>query len=179
MSGHSKWKQIKEKKGKEDARKSREFGKFARMVAAEVRAARGNADSPVVRAVIERARAAGMPKENIERAVLRGAGVGGDSFEAMTYEMYGPGGVAVLIGAFTDSRNRTNQELKHLVSEMGYALAAPGSAVWAFSKDAEGNWKPNANATTPVSDEDAEKLSALVEKLEERDDVEAVTTNAE
>ena len=177
MSGHNKWKQIKEKKGTTDKKKSREFSKYAQMIAVESRAAGGNVNSPGLRAMIERARAIDMPKENIERAVARGAGVGGAELESITYEMYGPGGVAVLIDAFTDSRNRTNQELKHLVGGMGYALAAPGSASWAFSKTPEGEWK--ANTTVPVSDEDAEKLSALVEKLEERDDVEDVTTNAE
>jgi YebC/PmpR family DNA-binding regulatory protein len=177
MSGHSKWKQIKEKKGAADKKKSREFSKYAQMIAVESRAAAGNVASPGLRAVIERARAIDMPKENIERAVARGAGVGGTELESITYEMYGPGGVAILVDAFTNSRNRTNQELKHLVAGMGYALAAPGSASWAFAKDAEGNWK--ANTTVPVSDEDAERLVLLVEKLEERDDVENVSTNAE
>lgn len=177
MSGHSKWKQIKEKKGVADKKKSREFSKYAQMIAVESRAAGGNVNSPGLRAIMERARAIDMPKENIERAVARGAGVGGVELESITYEMYGPGGVAVLIDAFTDSRNRTNQELKHLVSGMGYALAAPGSASWAFSKTPEGEWK--ANTTVPVSDEDAEKLGMLVEKLEERDDIENVSTNAD
>jgi len=153
MSGHNKWKQIKEKKGTTDKKKSREFSKYAQMIAVESRAAGGNVNSPGLRAMIERARAIDMPKENIERAVARGAGVGGAELESITYEMYGPGGVAVLIDAFTDSRNRTNQELKHLVGGMGYALAAPGSASWAFSKTPEGEWK--ANTTVPVSDEDA------------------------
>jgi YebC/PmpR family DNA-binding regulatory protein len=177
MSGHSKWKQIKEKKGVADKKRSREFSKYARTIAVESRAARGDTNSPGLRAVIERARAIDMPKENIERAVARGAGIGGTELESITYEMYGPGGIAILIDAFTDSRNRTNQELKHLVGELGYSLAAPGSASWAFSKDAEGNWK--ASTLVPVSDEDAEKLATLVEKLEERDDVENVSTNAE
>ncbi len=177
MSGHSKWKQIKERKGTADNKKSREFSKYARLIAIESRTAGGNIHSPNLRAAIERARAIDMPKENIERAVARGAGVGSAALEQITYEMYGPGGVAILIDAFTDSRNRTNQELKHFLGEMGYALASPGSASWAFSKDAEGSWK--ANATVSVSDEDAEKLATLVEKLEERDDVEHVATNAE
>ncbi len=177
MSGHSKWKQIKERKDAVDKKKSREFSKYARLIAIESRSVGGNSDSPNLRAVIERARAIDMPKENIERAVARGVGAGGATLEQITYEMYGPGGVAILIDAFTDSRNRTNQELKHLLDEMGYALAAPGSASWAFSKDADGNRK--ANTSVPVSDEDLEKLAVLVEKLEERDDVEHVATNAE
>jgi len=177
MSGHSKWKQIKEKKGKEDARKSREFGKYAQLIAVESRAAAGDVNSPNLRAVIERARAIDMPKENIERAVARGAGAGGTTLESITYETYGPGGVAVLIDTVTDSRNRTNQELKHLLGTLGCAPAAPGSASWAFSKEAGGSWTPKT--TVPVADEDAERLGALVEKLEEHGDVVTVTTNAE
>lgn len=176
MAGHSKWKQIKEKKGKEDAKRSREFSKFARMIAVESRGAGGNINSPNLRAVIERARAANMPKENIERAIAKGAGVGGAALEQVTYECYGPGGVAILIDAFTDSRNRTSQELKHLLDELGYALAAPGAASWAFSKNAEGGWAPTT--TVPVEDADAEKLAELVEKIEAHGDVESVTTNA-
>jgi YebC/PmpR family DNA-binding regulatory protein len=177
MAGHSKWKQIKEKKGKEDKKRSKEFSKFARLISVESRLSNGAVNSPNLRTIIERAKAAGLPKENIERAVARGAGVGGDALEQITYETYGPGGVAVLIDTFTDSKNRTSQELKHLLSEMGYALATPGSASWAFSKDAEGTWQPTT--TVPLSDEDAEKLDALVEALEARDDVENVATNAE
>lgn len=177
MAGHSKWKQIKEKKGKEDAKRSKEFSKYARLIAVESRLAGGDAHSPTLKAVVERAKAAGLPKENIERAIAKGAGVGGETLEQITYETYGPAGVAVLIDTFTDSRNRTSQELKHLLSQMGYALAAPGSASWAFSKDEAGAWK--ATTAVPISDEDAEKLGALVEALEARDDVEDVATNAE
>jgi YebC/PmpR family DNA-binding regulatory protein len=177
MAGHSKWKQIKEKKGKEDAKRSKEFSKYARLVSVESRLANGDLTNANLKAIIERAKAAGLPKENIERAVARGAGAGGETLEQITYETYGPGGVAVLIDSFTDSRNRTSQELKHLLDTLGYALAAPGSASWAFTKDADGGWKPAT--TVPVSDADAEKLAALVEALESRDDVENVATNAE
>ena len=176
MSGHSKWAQIKRQKGAVDAKKSKEFSKFARLIAIESRAAGGKADAPNVRAVVERARAINMPKENIERAIAKGGGAGGEALEQITYEMYGPGGTAILIETFTDSRNRTNQELKHLVSEMGLALATPGAAAWAFSKDAEGGM--SAQATIPLSEEDEGKLAELVEKLETRDDVENVYTNA-
>ncbi|MBY0539585.1 YebC/PmpR family DNA-binding transcriptional regulator [Patescibacteria group bacterium] len=177
MAGHSKWKQIKEKKGKEDKKRSKEFSKFARLISVESRLANGDVNSPNLRTVIERARTINMPKENIARAVERGTGAGGATLEQITYETYGPGGVAVLIDTFTDSKNRTSQELKHLLSEMGYALATPGSASWAFSKDTEGAWQ--ATTTIPLSDEDAEKLDVLVEALEARDDVENVSTNAE
>jgi YebC/PmpR family DNA-binding regulatory protein len=177
MAGHSKWKQIKEKKGKEDKKRSKEFSKFARLISVESRLTSGDTNSSSLRTIIERAKAAGLPKENIERAVLRGTGASGETLEQITYETYGPGGVAIVIDTFTDSKNRTSQELKHLLSEMGYALATPGSAAWAFSKDPEGTWQPLT--TVPISDEDTEKLAALVEALEARDDVEHVATNAE
>lgn len=177
MAGHSKWKQIKEKKGKEDKRRSKEFSKFARLISVESRLTGGNVNSPSLRAIIDRARAIDMPKENIERAVLRGTGAGGATLEQITYETYGPGGVAILIDTFTDSKNRTSQELKHLLSELGYSLATPGSAAWAFTKDGEGAWQ--ATSGVSLSDADAEKLGVLVEALEGRDDVETVSTNAE
>jgi YebC/PmpR family DNA-binding regulatory protein len=177
MAGHSKWKQIKEKKGKEDKKRSKEFSKFARLISVESRLSAGDVNSPNLRAVIDRARAINMPKENIERAVLRGTGAGGATLEQITYETYGPGGVAVLIDTFTDSKNRTSQELKHLLLELGYSLATPGSAAWAFTKDTDGVWR--AISTVPISDADAEKLHVLVDALENRDDVENVSTNAE
>ena len=176
MSGHSKWKQIKEKKGKSDAKRSKEFSRLARLITVESRTAKGSVNSPNLRAVIERARAADMPKENIERAVAKGVGAGADSLEHITYETYGPGGVAILIDVFTDSKNRTHQELRFLLSEAGYQMASQGSASWAFTKTPEGLWK--ASTTIPVSDDDAEKLSTLIEKIEAYQDVEDVFTNA-
>ncbi|HEY4474003.1 MAG TPA: YebC/PmpR family DNA-binding transcriptional regulator [Candidatus Paceibacterota bacterium] len=177
MSGHSKWKQIKEKKGTADKKRSKEFSKLSRLITVESRVAKGDVSSSNLRAMIERARSADMPKENIERAIARGIGAGGDTLEQVTYETYGPGGVAILIDAFTDNRNRTNQELKFLLSEMGYAVASPGSASWAFTKSPEGEW--HATTTVPVLGEDAGKLAVLIEKLESHEDVEHVTTNAD
>ncbi len=177
MSGHSKWKQIKEKKGKTDAKRSKVFSKYSRLITVESRAAKGDASNPNVRAAIERARAADMPKENIDRAVAKGIGAGAETLEQVTYETYGPGGVAILIDTFTDNRNRTNQELKFLVSEAGYQMATPGSASWAFTKSHEGEW--HALTTIPLSDDDAQKLGAFLEKIEAHQDVENVTTNAE
>ncbi len=139
MSGHSKWAQIKRQKATTDAKKSAVFGKFARLIAVESRAAKGDVNSPSLRATIERARAINMPKDNIDRAVLKGKEGGGAEMESIVYEMYGPGGVAIVIDALTDSRNRTNQELKHLLSEQGLAIATPGSALWAFKKGPDGS----------------------------------------
>ena len=176
MSGHNKWTQIKHKKAATDARKSREFGKLARLIAAEAKHADGSTQSPGLRTAIERARAINMPKENIERAIERGASGGTNPLEHVLYETYGPGGAAVLTDAITDNRNRTGQELRHLLSELGYALATPGSASWAFKKNTTGLWE--AQNEIILSKDDEEKLEALLEALNEHDDVEEVFTNA-
>jgi YebC/PmpR family DNA-binding regulatory protein len=176
MSGHSKWAQIKRQKASTDAKRSASFGKFARLIAVESKKAGGDVNGPGLRATIDRARAINMPKENIDRAVAKGKEGGGAEMETIAYEMYGPGGVAIVIDALTDSRNRTNQELKHLLSEQGYALATPGSALWAFKKSPDGSRE--ATSMVELGDEDIAKLETLVDALEIRDDVDSVTTNA-
>lgn len=176
MSGHSKWSQIKHKKAVVDAKRSKEFGKIARLITAESRLVKGDVSSPSLKVLMDKAKAVNMPKENIERAVLKGSGVGGDSADRILYEMYGPGGVALLIEAYTDNRNRTVQELKHLVSLLGYQLADPGAAQWAFTKTGTA-WTPSSTIT--LSDTDTIALDALVTSLEEHGDVEEVYTNAQ
>ncbi|KKU60235.1 MAG: transcriptional regulator [Parcubacteria group bacterium GW2011_GWA2_47_12] len=181
MSGHNKWSQIKEKKGKTDAKKSQVFSKFAKLIANEARAARSsggqvNKDAPALRAAIERARKENMPSDNIERAIKKATEAGAKALEKVMYEAYGPGGAAILIETLTDNTNKTAQEIKHLLSENGGNLASPGAAAWAFEKTA-GVWKPTT--TVPLSEEDLNKLSALVEKLEAHEDVQEVITNAE
>lgn len=174
MSGHSKWSTIKHKKAAQDAKRGKEFSKLARLIAAESRVAQGDTSSPALKTIIEKAKAANMPKDNIERAVQKGLGPGADDTEAITYEMYGPGGCALLIDTVTDNRNRTVAELKHLVSKIGYQLAEPGAAAWAFKKEGV-DWI--ADTTVPVEGEDKEKLDTLLQALEEHDDVEQVYTN--
>ena len=176
MSGHNKWSQIREKKGKTDAKKSQVFSKFAKTIANEARAAKGRMDAPALRAAIERARKENMPSDNIERAVKKATEAGGTALLPVLYEAYGPGGVALLIEVLTDSRNRASNELKHVLAENGGNLASPGAAAWAFEKTANG-WSPTT--TVSLSDEDLAKLETLVEKLEAHDDVQEVITNAE
>jgi YebC/PmpR family DNA-binding regulatory protein len=177
MAGHSKWSQIKHKKAAVDAKRSKEFGRLAKTIAIESRAARGDTSSPSLKTAIEKAKAANMPKENIERAVQKGIGGTGAALETITYELYGPGGVAILIDTLTDNRNRTVQELKHVVAKQGYQLAEPGAALWAFTKQ-DGEWV--ASSTLLIEDETtATQLESLVEVLEAHDDVEGVYTNAE
>lgn len=176
MAGHSKWAQIKRQKGKTDAARSAAFGKLAKRIAVESKKAKGDTSSASLRAVIEKAKAANMPKENIERAVSKGTSADATTLEAVTYETYGPGGAAIVIEALTDSRNRTSAEIKHLLSKNGLALAAQGSALWAFEKTTEG-YEPKTSVS--ISDTDNEKLIKILEEIDVHDDVENVYTNAE
>jgi YebC/PmpR family DNA-binding regulatory protein len=176
MSGHSTWSTIKHKKALVDAKRGKIFSKYARLIAIESKLVGGDVHAPSLKTLIDKAKAENMPKDNIERAVQKGVGGGDVDTELITYEMYGPGGVALLIDTVTDNRNRTVAEVKHLVSKLGYQLAEPGAASWAFTKEGA-DWKPQQ--TTPLSDEDAEKLDTLIEALMEQDDVEQVYTNRE
>lgn len=176
MAGHSKWAQIKRKKAATDAARSKVFSKFARLITVESKKVRGDVNSPSLRAVIDRAKAENMPKENIERAVAKGAGTDGASYEAVLYETYGPGGVAILIGALTDNSNRTGQEIRLILTKNGFSLANPGSAQWAFTKSPDGGYVPNS--TVDISEEDAQALDTLLEMIDEHDDVQETYTNA-
>jgi len=176
MGGHNKWSQIKRQKGANDAAKSNVWGKLAKRIAVESKKAGGDVNSPALRAIIETAKKENMPKDNIERAVARGTSADTGALESVTYETYGPGGSAVVIEALTDSRNRTAQEVKHLLTKNGLALAAPGSALWAFEKSAEG-YAPKT--TVSLSDADNELLMKILQEIDAHDDVEHVYTNAE
>ncbi len=175
MAGHSKWAKLKHTKGKTDAQKAKTFSKLVRFITVEAKKARGDRNAPGVRTAIEKARAANMPADNIERALNKASGDGME-LEQVVYEAYGPGGCALIVEGYTDSRNRTSQELKHLLSLHGGSLANPGAAMWAFTKSAEG--KLEALSPIELSDDDAQKLANLVDELEEHDDVNEVYTNA-
>lgn len=174
MSGHNKWSKIKRQKEKTDAQKSKIFSKLAKAISTAVKQATGDRNSPSVRAVIDKAREYNMPLDNIERAIKKSSEAG--QMEAVTYEAYGPGGCALIIEALTTNRNKAAQEVKHILSEFGFELAAPGSASWAFAKENQG-WK--ATMPVPISEEDGKTLENLIEKLEENDEVQDVYTNAE
>jgi YebC/PmpR family DNA-binding regulatory protein len=176
MSGHNKWSKIKHKKAATDAAKSKVFGKMARLIAVESKKAGGDVNSSSLRAVIERARAENMPKDNIDRAVAKGASAESAQLETVVYETYGPGGAALVVSAVTDNRNRTAAEIKHLLSKNSMELAAPGSALWAFSKMADGTYEPNT--TVALSEIDGERLGIIIDALEEHDDVQDIYTNA-
>lgn len=176
MSGHNKWSKIKRQKEKTDAQKSKVFGKFVRLITVEAKKAGGNIASPGLKSAIERAQAANVPKENIERAVKKFS-EGGAAMEAITYEAYGPGGCAMIIEALTDNRNKAAQEIKAILARHEFSLAGMGAASWAFTRNPDMTW--TAQTTVPISDEDGEKLSELVDELEENDEVQDVYTNAE
>ena len=175
MAGHSKWAKLKHKKGTSDAKKSALFSKLVRFIAVEARKAKGDRSAPNLRAAVDKARAANMPSENIDRAIEKASQSG--ELEPVTYESYGPGGVALVIEGYTDNRNRTSQEIKHILGEYGSTLANPGAALWAFQKNPEGKLEPLS--PLELSGEDMQKLADLTDTLEEHDDVNEIYTNAE
>lgn len=176
MSGHNKWSKIKHKKAITDAKKSKVFSKFVKLIQVESKKAGGDVNSPGLRAAIEKAKRENMPSDNIERAIAKGKTDTSADMEHVLYEAYGPGGSAIIIEGLTDNRNRTAAEIKHTLSKNGLELAAPGAAAWAFEKT-EGEWKPKT--TVELGEEDGEKLMKLTEELENNDDVQEVHTNAE
>ncbi len=176
MSGHNKFSKIKHLKAKNDAQKSKAFGKYVRLITVEAKAAKGNLSSPSLAAAIEKARKENMPNDTIDRAIKKAVADNSAAMETIVYESYGPGGVAILISALTDNRNKAAQEIKHILSLNGFELASPGSASWAFTKTHEG-WVPTM--TMPLEDADIQALTKLVEDLENNEDVQDVYTNAE
>jgi YebC/PmpR family DNA-binding regulatory protein len=137
MSGHSKWASIKHKKAIVDQRKGQHFTKLARAVTVAAREGGGDpVGNPSLALAIQKARDASMPKDNIERAIAKGAGEGvdADQIESVLYEGYGPGGVALLIEALTDNRNRTSADVRHALSKHGGSLGEPGSVSYLFDK---------------------------------------------
>lgn len=176
MSGHSKWSQIKRQKSVTDAAKSRVFSRYARLIALESKKANGVLSAPGLSVAISRAKAANMPKENIERAIAKGASKEAGNLEQVVYEAYGPGGVAIIVDALTDNKNRTTQEIKHLLVLQGVELSTPGAASWAFTK-AGGKYAPN-EPLIDLAQTSEEHLQKILEALDEHDDVQQVFTNA-
>lgn len=177
MAGHSKWAQIKRQKAVTDAAKSRAFSRFARLITIEAKKAGGNLSSPGLVSAIERAKAVNMPKDNIERAIQKGASKDAGDLEQVVYEFYGPGGTALIVDALTDNKNRTTQEIKHLISKNGYDLGGQGSALWAFTKSGDGTLLPN-EPLMDLSESDEEILQKLLDLFDEHEDVQQVYTNA-
>lgn len=136
MAGHSKWAKVKHFKGAIDAKRGKIFSKLAREITIATKLAGGDPDmNPRLRMVLLKCRTANMPKDNIERAIKKGMGDdGGASFEDLAYEIFGPGGVAVLVEVSTDNRNRTAAEIRSLVTKAGGSLATAGAVSRLFQR---------------------------------------------
>ena len=147
MAGHSKWSNIKHRKAGQDAKRAKVFTKIIRELTVAARDGGGNLeDNPGLRTVMDKAKAAQMPKDTMERAVIRGAGgEDGAQLVALTYEGYGPGGIAVLVETMTDSRNRTVAEVRHAFSRAGGNLGTDGSVAYLFDKKGQITFAPGAD----------------------------------
>lgn len=237
MAGHSKWANIKHRKAAQDAKRGKVFTKLIRELTVAAKAGANPEDNPSLRAVIDKALGANMKRDTIDKAIARGAGnTDGSNFEAVTYEGYGVGGIAILVECLTDNRNRTVGEVRHAFSKRGGNLGTDGSVAYLFARKGELNFAPGidedslmeaaleAGAEDIVNNEDgsidvftefeeyiavkdallaagfkaesaqvsmipatkvaldkagAEKLLALVDTLEDLDDVQNVYSNAE
>jgi YebC/PmpR family DNA-binding regulatory protein len=176
MAGHSKWSQIKRKKAAEDSKRGKLFGRLIREITVAAREGGGDPDgNPWLRTTIENAKAANMPKDNIEKAILRGTGaLPGVSFEEVSYEAYGPGGVAILVQAVTDNTNRTVAAVRHVLERYGGSMGSAGSVAWNF--DRVGRLLVDANRY----DEEAVLEAALhagADDMESEGDTYVVTTS--
>ena len=174
MSGHSKWATIKHKKGAADARRGKLFAKLIKQVEVAARQGGGDPDSnPTLRTMFQKARDNSVPLDTIERAVKRGTGeLEGVSYEPITYEGYAPGGVALLIDALTDNRNRTGSEIRSLLTKNGGSLAEPGAVAWQFER--KGVVK--VDRSTPEDDVMLVGLDNGAEDLEDHEEVWQVTS---
>jgi len=175
VSGHSKWSTIKRKKGAADEKRAKIFSKFIKELTVAARVGGGDpAGNPRLRLAIDKARAQSMPKDNIEKAIKRGMGdIEGVEFEEVSYEGYGPAGVAVLVDCTTDNKNRTVAEIRNIFSKRGGNLGEGGSVAWMFEK--KGQIRVDA---TSISEEDLfeKAIDAGAEDLQKEDDVFLITT---
>ncbi|HEX7083076.1 MAG TPA: YebC/PmpR family DNA-binding transcriptional regulator [Gaiellaceae bacterium] len=139
MSGHSKWSSIKHKKGAADAKRGKLFSKLSRAIIVAAKEGGGDpANNLALQNAIEKAKSYSMPKDNIDRAIAKGSGADADAsaFETVVYEGYGPEGVAVIVEALTDNRNRTASDVRHLFAKHGGNLGATGAVAWQFERRA-------------------------------------------
>ena len=177
MSGHSKWHSIKHAKGAADAARGKLFARLARQIEVAARSGGGDLEgNPSLRTMVQKARDASMPKDNIERAIKRGTGeLEGVTYEEVNYEGYAPNGVAVFVETLTDNRNRTGSEVKNVFTRNGGSLAEPGAVSWQFERKGV-VILPKASA-----DEDDLMLAVLeagAEDVEDQGDTWQVTTPA-
>ncbi|NMB14641.1 MAG: YebC/PmpR family DNA-binding transcriptional regulator [Gallicola sp.] len=176
MSGHNKWSSIKDKKGKEDAKRGKIFTKIARMISVAVREGGPDPDyNPSLKSAIEKAKAENMPNDNIQRAIKKGSGEdSGASYEKIIYEGYGPEGVAVIVNCLTDNRNRTAADIRHAFDKFGGNLGQNGSVIFMFDH--------KGVLTIDKNDKDEEEfmleaIDAGAEDVQMEEDLFVVTTS--
>jgi len=169
MSGHSKWSTIKHKKGAADAKRGKIFTRILKEMTVAARLGGGDPNgNPRLRAAVAEAKANNMPKDNIERAIKRGTGeLEGATYEEITYEGYGPGGVAIIVEALTDNTNRTTPEIRHIFEKQGGNLGTPGSVKFQFEK--KGYFAVEKNAVSEDKLMDV-ALEAGADDLQSEDD---------
>lgn len=179
MSGHSKWSSIKHKKAIVDSRRGAQFTKLARAITVAARDGGGDPDSnaPLENA-IRKAKAASMPKDNIERAIAKGTGAGGeaDALESIVYEGYGPAGVALLVETVTDNRNRTGPDVRNLFTKFGGSLGEPGSVAYLFDKKGVIVLDAGADGASITEDDLLPAIEAGAEDISEDDGVFEIVT---
>ena len=163
MSGHSKWNNIKNKKGAEDAKRAQAFTALVKNIRIAAKQGGDPASNPTLRLWVDKAKAANMPKDKIQRAIDIGAGkLAGGNMQEITYEAFGPGGVGLMIMAVTDNTNRTSSEIKALLTRHGGSMGGPGAAAYMFTFDKE---KQEYQTTMPL--EVDETVRAQIEELKE------------
>jgi YebC/PmpR family DNA-binding regulatory protein len=151
MAGHSKWANIKHRKAAQDAKKGKVFTRIIREITVAAKGGAVPEDNPRLRMAIDKALSVNMKKDTIEKAILRGAGnTDGDNFDELTYEGYGPNGVAILVEAITDNRNRTVAEVRHAFSKHGGNLGTDGSVAYLFSKTGVITFPEGSNEDTII-----------------------------
>jgi YebC/PmpR family DNA-binding regulatory protein len=183
MSGHSKWASIKHKKAIVDSRRGKQFSKLTRAIMVAARDGGGDpVGNPALELAMRKAKEASMPKDNIERAIAKGTGEGGeaDAIESVLYEGYGPGGVALLVEAMTENRNRTGADVRHAFTKNGGSLGEPGSVAYLFDKkgtiviDAERYSEDDLMAAVEAGAEDITAEDDVFEVISEPADFTAV-----
>lgn len=148
---------------------------YAKIITMEAKKARGDKNAPGLKAAIERAKTFNVPNDNIDRAIKKGLGSEANSMEEVVYEGYGPSGVAFLMEGITDNKNRTTQEIKHILSRNGGNLGLPGSVMWAFHKTTNGY---EAVSPMDMAEADKEAVQRLYAELEDYEDIKSIFTNA-
>lgn len=175
MSGHNKWSQIKHRKEAVDKKKGVVFSKLLRAISAAAKTEPSPDMNPRLRSLIETARAANVPNDNIARAIAKASEE--KDLKEVVIEAYGPEKIAIIIECLTDNSNRTVAEVRNILSETGGKMGEMGSARWAFDNPSQGVWTPKYPQT--ISPEGKAKLEEIIAALEDHDDVQKVYTNTD